>query len=810
MYVEERDMRQVLVECNRIMTTIRGEISWNLKHEFLAEKGYPLVTDVISLQFSLHDIFSLLRAWTSGDGSGGAEPSRRRLGTAGADKGKGHVLDDTDRPSSSKTAQSTTTAVNKDATPGIDPALFQAQGDKAHEKLLKRSSVWQWVEQGQEALLAGRGEYWLRCRLCSTIFRGSSTKAVHHFLKPQKPCPFRTGEIVDELVSNQRGKVKSTDKNTRYLLKNVRGLARCEERGEERVQSGCDAEDPLSEAVPPPLPGRSAPRLVVQTPAMDSEDGEEGDEVPGEAQVTVKPIVAKQTTIKKWIDNQAQKELDIAWAETMFRAGIPFNCLNFYTTQALHETYLKVASARPKVKLPSYKHMRSVMVDYIYLKVLKAINPMTACWDTTDCTFITDGSTAGEKGAVRVTTVFMTRRKKNAAALAKLWEQMMREIGFQRINAICTDNAEVNKKAAQILDRRTDKDVAKTPWVPCGAHCCSLLLKDLSNLSWVKDMVKKANTIFKFIRNHHSTHGLMMTVDDSLSLLRRTEVRFGSVYQMRGRLVNREHVLNDMVDENYGARWRALRWSSAKLQNKADLVHYSLRCESWWDKVKKIVAIMEPVFSLLKRMDKEGVSPTNLVEYDDLIARRLTNVVLTNMERENVMGKVKDKAHEKLLKRSSVWQWVEQGQEALPADRGEYWLRCRLCSTIFKGSSTKAVHYFLKPQKPCSFRTGEIVDELVSNQRGKVKSTDKNTRYLLKNVRGLARCERVDEEHVQSGFDVEDHLSEAVPPPLPGRYAPRLVVQTPATDGEGEGPGAYDAAAGTCNCLSFGSTKETA
>ncbi|GBG61702.1 hypothetical protein CBR_g23217 [Chara braunii] len=364
--------------------------------------------------------------------------------------------------------------------------------------------------------------------------------------------------------------------------------------------------------------------------------------------------MAKQTTIMKWLNNQAQKELDIAWAEAMFRAGIPFNFLNFDTTQALHETYLKVASARPKVKLPSYKHMRTVMVDYIYLKVQKAINPMTACWDTTGCTFITDGSTdrknrpvmnflaTGEKGAVLVTTVYMTGRKKNAAALAKLWEQVMREIGLERINAICTDNVEVNKKAAQILERRTDKDVATIPWVPCGAHCCSLLLKDLSNLPWVKDTVKTTNTIVKFIRNHHSTHDLMMAIDNSLSLLRPTEVRFRSAYQMLGRLVNREDVLKDMVDGDYGARWRALRWSSTKLQRKADLVYYSVGCDSWWDKVKKIVAIMEPVFSLLKRMDKEGVSPTNLVEYDDLIARRLTNVVLTK-ECEDEMAKVKDR-----------------------------------------------------------------------------------------------------------------------------------------------------------------------
>ncbi|GBG87660.1 hypothetical protein CBR_g45813 [Chara braunii] len=216
----------------------------------------------------------------------------------------------------------------------------------------------------------------------------------------------------------------------------------------------------------------------------------------------------------------------------------------------------------------------------------------------------------------------------------------MREIGLQRINAICTDNAEVNKKAAQILERRTDRDVARIPWVPCGAHCCSLLLKDLSNLPWVKDTVKTANTIVKFIRNHHATNGLMMTIDDSLTLLRPTEVRFGSVYQMLHRLLNREDVLNEMVDGKFAARWRALRWSGEKLQRKADLVYFTLRTESWWAKVKKIVAFMEPVYGLLKRMDKEGVSPTNLVEFDDMIARKLSNVVLTKTEREDVMAKI--------------------------------------------------------------------------------------------------------------------------------------------------------------------------
>ncbi|GBG76559.1 hypothetical protein CBR_g22307 [Chara braunii] len=508
---------------------------------------------------------------------------------------------------------------------------------------------------GQVALPAERGEYWLRCRLCSKVFKGSSTKAVDHFLKVQKPCAFRTGEIVDELVA-QGGKVNPKDKNTLYMLQNFRGLSKGAEGGEEVAENASDAEDPSSWPVPPPVRGQSVPQVAAPIATTDDEAAARGDDGTGGGEACAKVVVVKtQTTIRKWIDNNAQKKLDIAWAEAMFRAGIAFNFLNFDTTQALHDAYLEVASGKPKVKLPTYKHMRTVMLDYIFLKVQKSINPLTACWDKTCCTFITNGSTdrknwpvmnflaAGEKGAVLVTTVYMTGRKKNAAPLAKLWEQVMREIGLKRINAICTDNAEVNKKAAQILERRTDRDIARILWVPCGAHCCSLLLKDLSSLPWVKDTVKTANTIVKFIKNHHATHGLMMSIDDSLSLLRPTEVRFGSVYQMLHRLEDRAEVLNEMVDGGSATKWRALRWSGEKLQKKADLVYYTVRSENWWAKVRKIVAIMEPVYSLLKRMDREGVSPTNLVEFDDLIARKLANIVLTKKEREDVMYKVKDR-----------------------------------------------------------------------------------------------------------------------------------------------------------------------
>ncbi|GBG76751.1 hypothetical protein CBR_g22967 [Chara braunii] len=340
-----------------------------------------------------------------------------------------------------------------------------------------------------------------------------------------------------------------------------------------------------------------------------------------------------QTTIRKWIDNDEQKKLD-----------------NFDTTQTLHDACLEVANAKPKVKLPTYKRMRTVMLDYIFLKVQKSINPLTVCWDKTGFTFIIDGSTDRKEPAGHEFPSSGGERssfRDHATTLAKLWEQVMREVRFKRINAIYTENVEVDKKAVQILERRTERDVARIPRVSsslsCGAHCCGLLLKDLSSLPWVKDTVKTTDMIVKCIRNHHATHGLMISIDDSLSLLRPTKVKFGSVYQMLQRLAGREEVLNEMVDGGCAVTWRALRWSGQKLQKKNDLVYYIVRSESWWDTVRKIVAIMEAVYNLLKRMDREGVSPTILVEFGDLIARKLANGVLTKKEKEDVMDKVKNR-----------------------------------------------------------------------------------------------------------------------------------------------------------------------
>ncbi|GBG78135.1 hypothetical protein CBR_g26171 [Chara braunii] len=409
------------------------------------------------------------------------------------------------------------------------------------------------------------------------IWRGTSSRAVEHYLETQKPCPSRTGEMVNELIKSG-GKVLPGDKNMRYLLKNYKQLHGISEGGVDQTEKADEVVEfpAYLELQPPPTAGRAAPPCDAGDLHKENALEAAGGEASGS---NTRLSSLQQSTIKRWVDNGAQKKLDIAWAETMFRAGISFNFLNFETTQKLHEVYLQVAKSRPQVKLPSFNHMRTVMLDIVCMRVQKTVEPLTTCWDVSGCTFVTDGSSdrwerpvmnflaAGVDGAVLVATVSMSGRKKTGPALAKLWEQIMREIGLRRINSICTDNADVNKRASQILERRTDKEVAR-------------ILRAV-----LKDIVHGPNTV----------------------------------------------------------KWNAIRWSTLKLRVRSDRVYFTLRSDEWWTGLNKVVEVMEPVFGLLRRMDQDGTGPTNLVKYDDMIERKLSHVFLTMEQRASVMEKVKDR-----------------------------------------------------------------------------------------------------------------------------------------------------------------------
>ncbi|GBG78477.1 hypothetical protein CBR_g26507 [Chara braunii] len=357
---------------------------------------------------------------------------------------------------------------------------------------------------------------------------------------------------------------------------------------------------------PPPAPGREARRSEVDVDLDTTKEPPATVVAPSCAgsSSAVKPGKTRQTSIRRWTENTAQKRLDMQWGKTLFRSGIPFNFVRVDETRALHDLYMELGAAKAKVDMPSFDTLRTVILDAVYEEVKTSVQPLIDQWGVSGCTLITDGTAdrkwrpvlnfigAGAGGAVLLKVVDMTHRKTNAAAIAKLWEEVIREIGVHRVNAICTDNAGVNKRAARILSRSADPNIAKIPRVPCAAHTLSLLLKDISKLSWVSKIVKRAKMMVKFIKNHHRTVALFSacSFEEKKTLVMPTEVRFASTFEMLNKLQDRRGVLEEMMERG----WKNIHWSSTELREKADKIYHTVRSSQWWEEVYQIVLVMRP------------------------------------------------------------------------------------------------------------------------------------------------------------------------------------------------------------------------
>ncbi|GBG84302.1 hypothetical protein CBR_g38272 [Chara braunii] len=317
-----------------------------------------------------------------------------------------------------------------------------------------------------------------------------------HFLKKGKPSTYRSGEML-HLLARRGVKIQGDATKTMLHQDGVeKGIP--EDRGiEPSPNADKSTVDNIEQHLrPPPAPGREVWRTEVDVVP----DTREEEAITAVAPSCVGSSLAAeqgkttQTSIRRWTENnlKAQKRLDMQWGRTLFRFGVPFNFVHVDETQALHDSYTELGTAKAKVDMPSFDTLRTVILDVVHNEVKPS----------------TSGMFQAALSSRMARQIASGGLKTSAAVIAKLREEVIREIGVHTVNAICTDNAGVNKGAAMILSRSVDPNIAKIPWVPCTAHTLSLLLKDVSKLSWVSKIVKRTKMMAKFTKDHHRTVAL--------------------------------------------------------------------------------------------------------------------------------------------------------------------------------------------------------------------------------------------------------------------------------------------------------------
>ena len=98
---------------------------------------------------------------------------------------------------------------------------------------------------------------------------------------------------------------------------------------------------------------------------------------------------------------------------------------------------------------------------------------------------------------------------------------------------VCTDNASNMLAAGALLVRR----FPHIYFQGCSAYALDLLLEDWGKQDWIKNMVKKAKSIVKYIRTHHMPLVIFRGHSPNLILKNPVQTRFATMFLMIERLV---------------------------------------------------------------------------------------------------------------------------------------------------------------------------------------------------------------------------------------------------------------------------------
>lgn len=206
------------------------------------------------------------------------------------------------------------------------------------------------------------------------------------------------------------------------------------------------------------------------------------------------------------------------------------------------------------------------------------------------------------KGEVFLDSTDTSGEEKSSQYIADEIIKRITTAGPSNVIQVITDSAANCKGSWPIIT----KEFPHITCGPCTAHCLDLLLEDLTKIDWIRSSFHEGRDIVKFIAGHHFSLALFRQ-HSTLELLKPNNTRFCTEFVSHSRLIEvKESLQETVVDRNYKA-W--LQKKPKALKDRGLEISERVMDEAWWENVKTVVKICEPVVSLLRLMDAGGASP---------------------------------------------------------------------------------------------------------------------------------------------------------------------------------------------------------
>ncbi|GBG84018.1 hypothetical protein CBR_g37893 [Chara braunii] len=456
--------------------------------------------------------------------------------------------------------------------------------------------VWTWVTSGRMLPGNSRGARRLRCKLCNKEYKGNRQRAAEHFIlaRASARCPgvnlsiwkglHRIGaKLPPDLLERVRMALEHERDDDDDDIPNASGAG--EEGGggiADQLEEACGAEgeEGLDEGTRGVVTGGSA-----------------GGGRPASSQAVMQGAHARrtgrQTSIKRYVKNPRQEEIDDSCCEFFVENAIPFNAAKSRSFKKFTRACYGPQHATNHPLVPTgYNPLRCRLLDRLNKRLEEEEQVIRDDWEAGRSLF---------SSSARMSV----RGNKDSAAVVAGWKRFFREVGVEKITTICTDSFAGNTSAAKML--REDPEFSQIYWLPCTAHCMDLLLHNICKKERAAEIISKANRVVNFFRVHRWPISALRTAlvkfpDLKCScLLRPAQTRFGMHYVMLQRLEVCEKAIRRIVT---GQEWEVQVWRG-DIRAKAFFVEETVLDRVFWTDVRKLAAVMKKPYNVLREVDKD-------------------------------------------------------------------------------------------------------------------------------------------------------------------------------------------------------------
>ncbi|PWA39553.1 hypothetical protein CTI12_AA570960 [Artemisia annua] len=260
---------------------------------------------------------------------------------------------------------------------------------------------------------------------------------------------------------------------------------------------------------------------------------------------------------------QARQDLDYEIARMFYSSGLAFSL-------AKNPYYI-----RSYTRAVNSKHLAGYVPPGL-------LEPLKTAWKGKGVSIVSDGWTdaqrrslisfmaASEGGTMFLQAVNCEGEYKDKYFICNLLKEVILSVGPQNVVQVITDNAPNTQANAETYE-----------------EC-----------SWVTEVTGDVMAIENFIVNHPMRLS-MFNANSQLKLFSLAETRFASSIIMLKRLkLIKQGLFNMLVSPN---------WANYREDNvqKSAFVKEKILNDLWWDKIDYIIALMEPIYEMLRKADTD-------------------------------------------------------------------------------------------------------------------------------------------------------------------------------------------------------------